>query len=111
MKRSTQGRITCAKRRVFIGNRLLNRLRRLQLAGEVEYSLTQRSFHVTLLKGLSPTELEDTCVKLHARLARAESSEAAKVKSCDGIGSVSTVLQVGRFNIRRQISNKKNSIQ
>lgn len=52
---------------------------RLQFMGEVEYSLSQRSFHITLLKGVSRAELEEACVKLHRTLARAEALEAEKV--------------------------------
>lgn len=47
--------------------------------GEVEYSLSQRSFHITLLKGVSTAELNEACVKLHRTLARAEALEAEKV--------------------------------
>lgn len=53
--------------------------RRLQLMGEVEYSLTQRSFHVTLLRGLSRVDLDKACVELHRTLSRAEALEAEKV--------------------------------
>lgn len=52
---------------------------RLQFMGEVEYSLSRRSFHVTLLRGLSPAELDKACVDLHRTLAMAESLEAEKV--------------------------------
>ena len=52
---------------------------RLQFMGEVEYSLSQRSFHITLLKGVSTTELEEACIELHKILARAEALEAEKV--------------------------------
>lgn len=51
--------------------------------GEVEYSLSQRSFHVTLLKGLSATELEEVCQRLHRTLSRAEALEAEKVRDDD----------------------------
>ena len=47
--------------------------------GEVEYTLSRRSFHVTLLRELSSDELEKACVELHRNLAKAESLEAEKV--------------------------------
>lgn len=49
--------------------------------GEVEYSLSQRSFHVTLLRGLPATELEEVCQRLHRTLSRAEALEAEKVRN------------------------------
>lgn len=52
---------------------------RLQFMGEVEYSLSQRSFHVTLLRGVSAAQLEEVCQCLHRTLSRAEASEAEKV--------------------------------
>lgn len=54
---------------------------RLQLAGEIDYSLSQRSYHITLLRGLTAKGLAKVCVDLYRTLARAEASEAEKVES------------------------------
>ncbi|CAM9502752.1 unnamed protein product, partial [Sphacelaria rigidula] len=60
---------------------VVRELRRLQLEGEVDYSLSQRSYHITLLKSLTARGLESICLDLYRTLAGAESSEARKVES------------------------------
>lgn len=69
---------------------------RLQFMGEVEYSLSQRSFHVTLLRGLSATELEEVCQRLHRTLSRAEALEAEKVGTRMAVRRESSARQSSR---------------
>lgn len=45
----------------------------------MDYSLSQRSYHITLLKSLTARGLESICLDLYRTLAGAESSEARKV--------------------------------
>ncbi|CAM9302386.1 unnamed protein product [Discosporangium mesarthrocarpum] len=59
---------------------VIRELRRLQLNGEIEYTLSDRSFHVTILRIVGAPEVNEIAMGLHRQMAMAEASEVNKVE-------------------------------